>query len=81
MKSLVFKLLVGIVETLYMVIGGVAMLFVFIALNSGFMELPASPLLGILGALFTMLVFMVPGYLVFRFLQNRGGKPPINFNR
>ncbi len=67
MKSLVFKLLIGVLETLYMVVGGVATLFVFITLNGGALGLPASPWIGGLGALITMAVFITPGYFVLRF--------------
>ncbi|PAU80441.1 hypothetical protein CK501_08315 [Halovibrio salipaludis] len=66
MKSLVFRLLVGFLETLYMVVGGVATLFVFMALNSGALGLPASPWLGGLGALITMAFSMMPGYFILR---------------
>jgi|GEM_PF-5130008 len=66
MKSLVFKLVIGFVETLYMVVGGIATLFVFTALNSGALGLPASPWLGGLGGLITMAVFMMPGYFILR---------------
>ena len=75
MKSLVFKLLIGFLETLYMVVGGVATLFVFIALNSGALGLPASPWLGGLGALTTMAVLMIPGYFVLSRLQKKEELP------
>lgn len=75
MKPLVFKLLIGFLETLYMVVGGAATLLVFIALNSGALGLPASPWFGGLGALITMAVFMMPGYFLLNRLQNKEELP------
>lgn len=71
MKSLGFKLFVWLLETVYMVIGGGAVLFVFLALNSGTMGLPASPWLGIFGALVTMIAFIVPIYFLLRSGQKK----------